>query len=806
MLSKARAQKDQAEKNKALKKKLNDKSSRKDRKGGQLLEAELLRDPEDIRLDPKYGGQTEILLKFVPLKCIDESTDVLADTLREWIVYAIVEEDPLSQGFFDKIQRFNEVIAEIESNMKKVPHLSFYDENGKPKPEKEARFEREKLFTKLGEELAHAEGRLDDTNRELKNHIEWRKKMGVHLSQVDIDKNTGTATWLLRLSGTDDAQEIEDLLLQKRNWQGVKLAVSYTNRDPPLPPWAGRGDVPDGKNPTLPNYTGLGVNMLGVRIMRIPSGIGFYRHLDRATASIASDQFGLYYGEYEHGVKSGYGIQINDAGIYSGGWEGGVRFGNGRMDYADGTTLIGNWTVKRQSNLPQTSGFQNPYLDGEPNGLCEVYYADGAYFRGHFVNGEIQGQGEYQSAFNEMMSGNFQNSLLHGKNCFLQNAIEEVYMGQFKNGEIHGFGTCVDNKTGDSYDGYWNSSLRHGRGVTKLEGVGCHRGYYINGIKHGKGSVEYGEKDETDGKRGEMKSPEEPKQRKSMRRKKKKTTDGDEDEDRSNNDVIIDKIKSFDTKMTKLSQKPHHKSRDHDEEGDKASSEEDNEHSQLNEEHDFEFSPFENIYQGYFLGGNMSNQGSIMNNKKQQPSILSRLDKNKVFPIQQVLLHEYHKNKRAEHNLEKLSDYEHFIRKEIYSKKLKIYQQQKHFAKKVIYQEDTQNKFDYSQLENKLQLRNERLEKLKKVTEDSDQYFYHKARVPRLKQFNYNLFKNYTEGMEKIKPDEKTMKMDDFINHDLLETVFSDFEEVRERQRFLKYDLIWQRAEEAFDKGGEGIN
>ena len=37
-----------------------------------------------------------------------------------------------------------------------------------------------------------------------------------------------------------------------------------------------------------------------------------------------------------------------------------------------------------------------------------------------------------------------------------------------------------------------------------------------------------------------------------------------------------------------------------------------------------------------------------------------------------------------------------------------------------------------------------------------------------------------------------------YINKKLLKVALSDFEEVRERQRFLKYDLIWQRAEDAY--------
>jgi len=36
------------------------------------------------------------------------------------------------------------------------------------------------------------------------------------------------------------------------------------------------------------------------------------------------------------------------------------------------------------------------------------------------------------------------------------------------------------------------------------------------------------------------------------------------------------------------------------------------------------------------------------------------------------------------------------------------------------------------------------------------------------------------------------------VNERLLQVLLSDFEEIQERQRFLKYDRIWQRAEDAY--------
>jgi hypothetical protein len=44
----------------------------------------------------------------------------------------------------------------------------------------------------------------------------------------------------------------------------------------------------------------------------------------------------------------------------------------------------------------------------------------------------------------------------------------------------------------------------------------------------------------------------------------------------------------------------------------------------------------------------------------------------------------------------------------------------------------------------------------------------------------------------------KDMKKEDRVRDQKVKIAMSDFEEALERQRFLKYDLIWQRAENAF--------
>ena len=232
--------------------------------------------------------------------------------------------------------------------------------------------------------------------------------------------------------------------------------------------------------------------MGAVRLSRVPAGVGLMKSLDRPSSNIYNDEFGLYYGEFEAGKKYGYGIEIDDVGIFAGAYENDRKLGRGRWDLCDGTTIVGNFGVTlHRSNIPECSGFINPYKDGIPNGLVEINFGDGGLYRGQMLNGRIIGYGDYQSAMNEVVSGPFENGILHGEKCFVENQVGEVYLGDFYHGEMQGYGT-YHNKRGDSYEGFWDHHMKHGYGIHKLSNTGCYRGYYINNLKHGKGSLEYG--------------------------------------------------------------------------------------------------------------------------------------------------------------------------------------------------------------------------------------------------------------------------------------------------------------------------
>eukprot|EP01032_Pedospumella_encystans_P022867 gene22867-25899_t len=573
MYQKVKAEKLRAEKERALYANLKNGKGR----GGQLDSPEVLRKPQDIRDDPRYEGQTQFMIDWVPMKCRDEKTPVDEISLREWILFAVVEEDPASKVYYDDIAKINKLIDGIDFNLLKIPKLEFLDQDGKPYPIEKARAEREALYNLLSAQRTTAEEDLELAERNLKNHNDWRRSMGVELIKGEEDKNTDTCTWFVRLYGTDDAKELEDLLIEKEDWPGIKLACGVKNHDPPIPPWTGRStSPPDGsKVQDITDYTLLQVNIGGARIARIPAG--------------------------------------------------------------------------------------------------------------------------------------------------------------------------------------------------------CYRGYFVNNIKHGKGSLEYGySKDRVLGKKKKAEQSASPKKDPTT----SKEAPGDGKSDKKNGSPAKSnaspKTKKNDTPLPTASSM-------------QAAAEEEALARDLSE--------FNMIYQGYFFGGNISNKGCTMNTRIQMPGIISRLDPRATYGITKVLKREERQQKSANHSVERFNDIEGHIRDEIQRKKIKIFNQQKHFTKKTMYAADVYglSQGAIHEFESKLHLRKERLNNL---TEDN--HLYKKALVPRLRIPNNASNEFLRKAFERIKPDANEVDPAEQVDENVLKILLSDFEEVQERQRFLKYDRIWQRAEDAY--------
>lgn len=301
-------------------------------------------------------------------------------------------------------------------------------------------------------------------------------------------------------------------------------------------------------------------------------------------------------------------------------------------------------------------------------------------------------------------------------------------------------------------DGHWDHQMRHGRGVARLANSACYRGYYVNDWKHGKGSIEYGKK--------KTKPPEIP----------------TENEDNHQNSPSQNSTPKKSTSPSKDSASKSPKTPNSNEE-------------QINTD----LSEFKNIFMGYFMTNEVSNKGCMMDTHIQVPAIISKLNRRSIFPITKVLESENKYRLKANRINEKYADMDMHIRDEISRKKIKMFNQQKHLTKKTIYRKDVYDEnVRPHELTSKLELRRGRLGG---ISEES--HMFKKAVVPRLRIANTKPGDYMTRAYRSIRPDDNEVNPGERIDDIAVRVVLSDFEEAFERQRFLKYDMIWQRAENA---------
>lgn len=221
---------------------------------------------EDIRTDPTFQGQTSLLLKHVPLRAVDDRTEVTSTELNEYINFAIAEEDPIAKKIKKRVEKAEREVEEVAKVIKKIPKQVIRTADGKAMSNEEADAEREVMFTVYGQAKYELDLKVQKIEEELKQHRLWRRTMGITFIKSFVDENTETATWEVRFFGSADSQKLEEIMVHKDDWQGIQLCCALT--DQKLPPWVGRGMVPDGSKASLPDYTTHVVNISGRRRRR----------------------------------------------------------------------------------------------------------------------------------------------------------------------------------------------------------------------------------------------------------------------------------------------------------------------------------------------------------------------------------------------------------------------------------------------------------------------------------------------------------------------------------------------------------
>ena len=729
--------------------------------------------PKDIHKNKRFEGQSVFMISRVPLRSKDEETKVDRAAIKEYLICALLEVDPSSKPFYENIEKIKDEIKEVDKRIKSIPKIAFTKENGDPMDEEEADAQREVLYETYGNQRLAIEERLKRQESALEAHRHWRKNMGLDIQQGEEDENTGTATWYVRFYGTKDAGEMEDLLLEKDDWAAIKLAVGANG----LKPWAGRGKVPDGKKSFEKDYTPYQVNISGARFARLPHGVGTLKELDRQSSDLSADHFHFYYGHWVDGKKDGYGMEVDDMGIFTGRFENNFRRGFGRLDYADGTTSVGIFKTPEIRPSRNSGLFENPYSQGDLHGDTEVLFADGGLFKGNIYDGKINGFGKYQSALGEVSMGWFVDGVLDGEKCYFKNHANEEFAGTFDMGEIHGKG-YYKNEFGDTYSGYFDHCLRHGRGKEYVFKKGSYTGFYVNSTRTGKCEMDFGRR-KTKSKKSLEKEAKAKEEKEAAEKKEKEEKEAAEEEIRR---------RSGSTKHEKRRipglRDPNKKS------GWELEREEEAEKKKQGRSIVQEF---KERYQGYFLSNNIASGGIIMDTVGLLPKVVAKRDKRVTYNAYLLLKAMHDRAKTIKRKIEKYTDMEHSIRREMVTKKTRIFKQQKHYTKKAIYMDAIAPKgISKNVLKARAKVRENRLDKL-----DVESLQPKKALVPRLQFVNWKPEEHVYKQFDKVDIHKQKGQRKP-VRQILAKVAASDFDEVKERQRFLKYDNMWERAERAF--------
>lgn len=701
---------------------------------------------EDILEDPTFQGQTVLLLKHVPLRAVDDYTEVGAEELDAYVNFAIAEEDPMAKKIVKKLEKVQKDVEDLVKVIKKIPKQVMRAADGKPLSNEEADAERQVMFTVYGQAKYELDLKVAKVEDELKAHRSWRRTMGLTFIKSQVDENTETATWELRIFGSADSQKIEEIMVHKDDWQGIQLCCAVPDKK--LPPWVGRGEVPDGSKPYMPDYTQHVVNISGCRLVRSAHGVGTTKTLDgRKNSSIQSDRFGIFYGDFFLGKKTGYGVEINDSEVFAGRFIDGLRDGEGRIDMGMGTAVAGQFKVDPVDPAAiHTKGMDNPYMDGEPTGKdLEVHFADGAMYRGEMLNGRITGNGVYENGFGETLVGYFKDGVLDcdiGK--FTSNA-GETMIGRWRGGQLNGR-VKYENEHGDKYRGWYKDGLKHGRGHEIIKGKGEYKGFFRYGLKNDKGELLL------------------------LKRKKRKKE--------FNKDI-------FGRDLEEINQEV--------------------ENAYLPEQADEVSKKYLFKYQGYMISDAFENGGMIMDTILQTPFCLAKRDFTRTTPLKEYQTKSSQTFNRIKRLTDKLNDMEQHIRLEMISKKRRVFAQQRHYLKSTMYFDDHYG-VDQHILDARLRVREHRLKKLDEACIKSE-----KARIPRLQLKDEKRLpaKHLKAAFDRIHPsrpeDDTTISAHpDFpyqageVDQILPQIAISDFEEARERQALTKYDNMWKRAEMAY--------
>jgi hypothetical protein len=151
-------------------------------------------------------------------------------------------------------------------------------------------------------------------------------------------------------------------------------------------------------------------------------------------------------------------------------------------------SVTGNYTGEWSNNMPNGTGEFVVMIAGES--ACGSFYWElGDIEKGTFVNGLLNGFGEYIGMSGFHFEGNYVDGLRsgHGRAVYFDGS---VYEGEWKANLVNGHGKYIF-ADGDVYEGEWSGNLMHGHGRMIYADGGSYEGEYRDNVMHGRGKYTF---------------------------------------------------------------------------------------------------------------------------------------------------------------------------------------------------------------------------------------------------------------------------------------------------------------------------
>ena len=183
-----------------------------------------------------------------------------------------------------------------------------------------------------------------------------------------------------------------------------------------------------------------------------------------------------YEGNFENGHRQGHGRQYSIANetIYSGFWKDDKYNGEGKLFFPDGCFVEGTFVDGKLNGdctlyrADRSLRFKGKYENGEKNGIGIEFEENGSEYHGEFQHGKRNGHGIVMKEDKILFEGQWVDGMKEGQGREIQKGT--IYKGNFKHGERHGKGVLSCQNGQLIYDGNWVNGKKSGKGCEILKG------------------------------------------------------------------------------------------------------------------------------------------------------------------------------------------------------------------------------------------------------------------------------------------------------------------------------------------------